>query len=176
MVQRATSIEHPPRDYRAMIIIAVVVVFVVNGGLVGWGYWLSVHAGRVQLSGLKVIGLTALCPGELLVYDYLMHVTRPATINLNTTIERVEPALKDINPVTFTSSQQFSVYSETTMKLRRNVYFGETYTDPATGKDSQWLPGEYQQRTTASVIGRSEFSEIVVSFSVRQDCQRRSGN
>lgn len=168
-----TSTDNHPRDYRAVIIVAALVALAINGALVGWGFWVSSQLGHVQLSNLHVFGDTELCPGELLVYEYTMKVTRPATVDLHTTIERLEPTLKRISDVTFTSLQQFRTYDTQAVTLRRNVYFADTYTDPETGQQKTWQPGEYRQRTTASVIWRSEFSEIEVPFTVRQNCAKK---
>ena len=159
-----------PRDYRAIIIIATLVALTVNGALVGWGYWISDRLGHVELTNLHVIGDTKLCPGELLVYDFTMTVSQPATVDLSTTIERMDAILKTVDSVSYTSVQQFRNYAPGKVTLRRNVYFGDTYTDPETGQQREWLPGDYRQRTTASVIGRSEFSELEVPFTVRRDC------
>lgn len=158
---------HPPRDYRAIIIIALAVALAVNGAVIGWAYWVAAQRADVSLSVPQLEGETNLCPGETLNYRFTLSVSKAASVDLYTSVERIAPN----DRVSYTRLQQFEFDKATDLEIIRHWILPPTYQDPTTGTEVEWLPGDYIQRTTANVLGRSEPSAIEVPFSVRITCQ-----
>lgn len=160
-----------PRDLRFFVLIAFIVVFVVNGALIGWGYYLAEQRPTVLLTGLQIEGSTDLCPGDRLSFRFTLTVTKPASIDLYTTVEHVSAG----DNVSYTRLQRFELDKATEIEISRQWVLTPTYSDPATGNEIPWLPGSYIQRTSASVVGRSELSTVDVPFEIRSDCKAIGG-
>lgn len=163
-----TSRESHPRDYRPIVIIAVAAAFVVNGLVVGLLYWLSTQRAQVELTEPILKGPIELCPGGTLDYDFTLRVSKAASIDLYTSVERTQPH----DRVSYTRLQQFRFDGPTELGIERHWVMPPTYTDPVTGLEVNWLSGEYVQRTTAVVIGSREDDppEISVPFTVTVGC------
>lgn len=161
-----TSSSKHPQDYRAIIIIAVLVALAINGAVIGWAFWLAAQRADVTLSEPLLEGLTALCPGETLDYRYTLSVSKAASIDLHTSVERVVP----YDRVSYTRLQQFEFDEEAKLEIIRHWILPSTYLDPASGTEVAWEPGEYVQRTSANIVGRSEVSSIKVPFTIREGC------
>lgn len=161
----ARTVEHP-RDYRALVIIAILVTLTINAAVVGWAMWLGSQRADVELSEPLLAGNTSLCPGETLDYRFTLTVSKPAAVDLYTSVERVQP----FDRVSYTRLQQFSFDEESKLEIIRHWILPPTYLDPVSGAEVPWQPGEYVQRTSASILGRSEASRIEVLFTVREDC------
>lgn len=167
-----TTVEHPPRDFRTMLLMAFAVVFVVNGALIGWGYWLREQQGTTEMSEPVIENAsTALCPGETLDYKFVLGVSRAAHIELKTSEQRLLAGER----ISFARLQEFTFTEPTTLEFVRHWVVPSYYRQPVTGQDAPWEPGHYQQITIANVVGRSEISEVKVGFSIRDNCQERIG-
>lgn len=155
-----------PRDYRAIVIIALAVALAVNGAVIGWALWVAGQRADVSLSVPQLEGVTDLCPGETLNYRFTLSVSKEASVDLYTSVQRIEPS----DRVSYTRLQQFEFDKPTDLEVIRHWILPPTYQDPTSGTEVEWVPGDYIQRTTANVLGRSEPSAIEVPFSVRLSC------
>lgn len=155
-------------NYTPMIIIAALVALAINGALVGWAFWYSAQQPHVTLSKPAIDGNTELCPGDTLNYSFTLAVTKKASVDLYTTVDRASS--KD--HVSYTRLQQFDFDDQTDLEIKRHWQLPPTYRDPASGIQITWTPGPYIQRTTASVAnGRDEPAKIEVPFVVKTSCE-----
>lgn len=157
-----------PTDYRTMLLMAFIVVIVVNGLLIGWGWWLREQQPTAVLSELVVESRsTAVCPGDTLEYSFVLTVSRPAHVELKTSEQRLSRGER----ISFARLQEFTFVESTTLEIGRKWVVPKFYRQPLTGQDVPWEPGGYEQITDANVTGRSEISQIKVPFSIRSDCE-----
>lgn len=162
-----STVQHPPRDFRAFILIAFAVVLFVNGTLIGWGYWLRAQQGYVTLSDPVVENTsTALCPGSVLDYTFVLGVSRPAHIELKTSVQKLTAGAR----ISYARLQEFEFTEPTTLEVTRHWVVPPSYSEPVSGQEVPWAPGNYEQITVANVLGRSEVSEIRVPFSIKSSC------
>jgi hypothetical protein len=162
-----------PRDYRTIAIIAFLVALSVNGAVIGWAFWLAAQRPDVGLSKPVVSSQTELCPGETLDYRFNLSVSKAASVDLYTSVERTVPT----DRVSYTRLQQFTFNSATDLAITRNWVLPPTYLDPVSGMEIGWQPGEYVQRTSATIVGgRDDPVVIEVPFEVRLGCVLSMGH
>ena len=156
-----------PQDYRAIVIIAVLVALTINGVLIGLSLWYGAQRPEVELTLVRVEDDTALCPGDILNYEFVLSLSKPASVNLYTS----EGNLVQHGIFSHTRLQQFDFDAAVDLKIVRDWTLEPTYMDAIAGKEMQWLPGQYTQHTSATVIGgRNSPNSIDVPFSIRSDC------
>lgn len=155
------------RDYRVVVLIAFLAAITVNGLVIAWAFWYDAQRPGVELTLLSVENDTALCPGDTLDYDFVISVSKAASINLSTSEGNSEP-----NGIfSSTRLQQFDFDGKTDLRIPREWTLMPTYMDAVAGREREWPPGGYIQRTSATVVGgRASPSSIDVPFSVRADC------
>lgn len=154
-------------DLRVLIFIALIVVVVVQAILFGVFYILADRRPTVELSPpVMESKSTALCPGNTLDYKFQMGVSRPAHIELKTSVQHLVPGSR----ISYARLQEFTFNEPTTMEFGRKWVVPPTNWNAVSGQEEPWQPGQYQQITVANVVGRSEVSEIKVGFSIRTDC------
>lgn len=159
-----------PRNLVTNVIIAFVVVILVNSALIGWGYWLREQQGYVSISEPKIeSNSTALCPGNVLDYSFVLGVSKEAHVELKTSVQRLTPGAR----ISFARLQEFEFSEPTTLEFVRHWVVPPSYSEPVSGEEVPWAPGNYEQITVANVVGRSEIAEIRVPFSIRSDCHER---
>jgi hypothetical protein len=160
------KLDHP-RDYRPIVLIAFAVALIVNGAVIGWAFWYGAQRPDVELTLLRVEDDTALCPGDTLDYEFVISVSKAASINLYTSEGNVSPH----GVFSFTRLQQFDFDGKVDLKIVRNWTLESTYMDAIAGKEMPWLPGKYTQHTSAAVVGgRNSPSSINVPFSIKPKC------
>lgn len=164
---RMTSIvQHPPRDFRMMLLMAFAVVLVVNGALIGWGWWLREQQAVVEIIDFKEPYLSVLCPGQTMTYQFTLSVTEAGLVDVATSI--LSAASKRPSYVRL---QQFIFDEPTEFVLVRHFVIPPTFTDPETGTEVPWQPGKYVQRTIANIEGYSRGASILeVPFEIKPDC------
>lgn len=156
-----------PIDYRPIVLIALLVALSVNGALVGWAFWYAGQQPHVALSKPQVEPDTALCPGDTLDYIFMLSVTKRASVDLYTTVDGAN------EHISYTRLQQFQFDNPTDLEIKRHWTLPPTYLDTTSGTQVAWLPGQYIQRTTATVAnGRDEPATIEVPFVVKIDCPK----
>lgn len=159
---------HPPRDFRMTVLIVFAVVFLVNGLLIGWGFWLREQQPTVELSEPEISNLsTALCPGDTLSYKFRLATSQPAHVELKTSEQRLMVGER----ISFARVQEFTFLEASTLEVGRNWIVPSQYRQPVTGQDAPWMPGKYEQITVANVVGDSDVSEIKVPFQIKDSCE-----
>lgn len=157
---------HPITDYRSWLLIALTVWALITGGLTAWAWYLAAQRPDVILSAMVVESGNALCLGETLKYRFTLTVSGAAPIDLYTSEIRL-----DTNEyVSETRLQHFEFDSATQMQITRNWRLPPVYADPVSGLGVRWPPGDYIQRVSAGVVGRSALETIEAPFTVRADC------
>lgn len=157
---------HPPRDYRWVLVVGTIIVLLVNVVILAWGIYAATHRPRVELSGLEMQGPTDVCPGETLDYKFNMVVSNAALVELKTSVQRLD----GVSRISYARLQEFEFEEAGNLIFIRHWVVPPTYTDPVSGTEVPWEPGDYEQRTIANVSGRSQLSEIDVGFTIRDNC------
>lgn len=161
-----STAQHPPRDFRVLVLIAFAVVLVVNGTLIGWGWWLAVQQPSVSITGVSEPTNTVFCPGETITYQFTLSVTRAGLVDVATSILSAESKRPS-----YVRLQQFVFDEPTEFVLVRHFVIPATFTDPATGMEVPWQPGKYVHRTIANIEGRSTGADILeVPFVIKEGC------
>lgn len=163
-----STAQHPPRDFRMLVLIAFVVVLVVNSALIGWGYWLREQQPTAEMSEPVIENQsTALCPNDTLEYSFRLAVSKPAHVELKTSVQKLTLGAR----ISYARFQEFEFSEPTTLEIGRKWVVPSFYTEPVSGQDVPWEPGNYEQITVANVVGRSEVSEIKVPFEIKPNCE-----
>lgn len=124
-------------------------------------------ASVVEISNLRAVGPTELCPGEILRYAYDISGDRSGVLDLDTTIWRVTPPAA----VLYSMSRRVVLVEPINFEREDAWLVPVEGTDPLTLQRLQWLPGAYERRIAISTPSRNTQPAIaVLPFSIREDC------
>lgn len=150
------------------------IALILLGPVLTWFTFLYPQAGQsvFVLSPVEVTGLTALCPGETLDFNFNVTVLEVGTYNLWMSTWKTEPPPSTI---IFSEIQPFVIGSVRSFPIVRKWKVPETYVDPADSADKPMISGEYIRDISVTAEGRNTSNEpLQIPFTIRKDCQVRS--
>lgn len=146
-----------------------IVLFMI--GNVFWAQYITravtrIWAPTITVTDVKTIGPTSLCPGDMLNYQYSLHVDGSGAVDVDASIWSIDPP-------------QTAIYS---MPLRA-IFTGPTDTlvketwlispDLTARQVAAWHPGRYERRLAfRNVYEATQPKVITVYFSIRADCPK----
>lgn len=122
----------------------------------------------VSIDNVQVIGESALCPGEPLVFSYDFHAKGAGVLVRDLTLWRQTPPPKTL---IFSTSRRFILDGPIDQHLTERWTVPRTYFDYETERNELITPGEYRRYLAISSPSRSTVVAIVyVTFSIREGC------
>lgn len=122
----------------------------------------------LTVSPLMSKGPTDLCPGEPLDFEFTMDVTGEGVFDLDASTWKLVPPPET---VIFSESERFVVAEPISYLVVRRWVVPSSYIDPATNRETDWEPGQYERQIFVTAVGRdTEPSIQVLPFEIRAGC------
>lgn len=154
-------------DYRSWLLIALTVWAVISGGLTGYAMYLAAQRPTARIVDVQLLGSSILCPGDMLSYQFTLAVSHPAPVDIYTSEVRVASD----EHVSDTRLQHLDfATAPVTIRITRHWILPPVYADPINGLGVPWLPGDYVQRVSTGVVGRTELDSVNIPFHVASTC------
>jgi len=167
-IQRIDELERRSNFIQWFLIALMVVVIAVPVVGAFWLARINEEIGGVAIDNARVIGESALCPGEKLIIVYDFHADGAGKLIEDGTAWRESPP----KTVVYSVSGPFLLEGTIDQEVTLAWQVPTTYVNPATGIDEPLPPGVYRRLFSVSSASRSAvFAMAGVDFSIREDCE-----
>lgn len=122
----------------------------------------------IRIDNVEVIGTSALCPGDNLVYRYDYRAKANGAGVIDATVWRISPP----QTVVFSTRRYFVLIGERSESVVEYWPVPRTYIDLASGQALPIPPGDYERQFSVASDNDDEVGDTdVVPFSIRKDCE-----
>lgn len=166
---RISEIDRRFQNYRRLIFGVMVAALIANGALF-WTLAGPERPGQALMELALVDGWTppTVCPGERVVFDYVVHIRGAGVFTLDRTLWRVSPPMT----LVFSQSQQGVYPAPIDFAARREWMVPMTYTNPVNEQPAKLTAGAYEWRWAMSTVSRSTLPSILtLPFRVKEGCE-----
>ena len=155
-------------NFTQYILFALLIV-VISVPVIG-GWWASRNlpiVSTIKIDGLAIVGESAVCPGEPLVWGYHFHAEGSGTLVRDRTLWEMTPPRTKI----FSTREYFILDGPIEQDLIETWHVPHTYRNPETDAMEPLPPGHYKRILSISSPSRSTVTAIdSAEFEILGDC------
>lgn len=152
---------------RALMWIGIVICAVLSVSWL-WQQLTKPEISSVTISDVRAVGLTQLCPGDNLVYDYKLTARGSGLLVRDHTIWRTVPP----RTLVFSDFERFIVEEPVTQSLTETYVIPKLFVDPATAQPAVLKPGDYRLLLSISSPGDKSVLDVDhVDFTIKDGCE-----
>lgn len=177
ILERITSPEQRDNDVRderrarimQWLIVAILLIMV---GTWVWGLVYSYTQPRIRnmsITNARVVGDTAICPGDLLLVSYHFHAEGSGLLEVDNSLWAVDPPPRTI---IYSAARRFVLAETIDQDVMEAWRVPTHFVDFATGNETTLAPGSYRRDLAISAPVRGgAVATASVNFEVREGCE-----